>query len=359
MPSGNLPPNVHRVGPMTLATGERVYYFSLRDVRKSRFWRDTKAIPTDAGFFTAYGCAIEEHKPGPKGMTTEALVDAYLSSPHFRGLKPRTQADYRRWALRVAEEFKHDPAKMFEEPEARAEVNKWRQAWAHSAKQYDYAGTFVTLLLNWALEEGLIVEHHCTFKKQYQSDRSDVVWRVGDIETFVSQAPPWVSRILIAATETGMRPGDLIRLSRAHVESTPGGRRIRIKTNKRGQSAFVPVTQAMANVIDDTPDDRLLILVNAHGNALTEHRASEAIRQWRNKSGLTPEVLGYDLRLYDARGTAATRLLRSGLSLGQIAGVMGWSLRTAAAMIERYAQVSPSETDEIHTLLKAGNGGEK
>ena len=58
------------------------------------------------------------------------------------------------------------------------------------------------------------------------------------------------------------------------------------------------------------------------------------------------------LRLNDARGTAATRLLREGLSLAQIAGCMGWSLGTAAAMIERYAQVLPEETDEVLHLLK-------
>ena len=72
---------------------------------------------------------------------------------------------------------------------------------------------------------------------------------------------------------------------------------------------------------------------------------------------MTPERLGYDLRLYDARGTAATRLLLEGLSLLQIAGCMGWSLRTAAAMIERYAQVSPRKTDDVLTLLSAARVG--
>lgn len=169
--------------------------------------------------------------------------------------------------------------------------------------------------------------------------------------------PEWVVRILVTACETGMRPGDLIRLSRAHIEPTPGGRRFRIKINKRGKSAFVPVCQAMAEIIDRTPSDRLLIPTNASGNPLTEHRASEGVRQWRDKAGMTPERLGYDLRLYDARGTAATRLLRAGLSLSQIAGCMRWSLRTAAAMIERYAQVSPSETDDVLTLLSAAREG--
>lgn len=109
----------------------------------------------------------------------------------------------------------------------------------------------------------------------------------------------------------------------------------------------------MANIIDDTPEDRLLILTNASGGALTEHRASEGLRQWREKTGLVPDMIGYDLRLNDARGTAATRILRAGLSLAQIAACMGWSIRTAALMIERYAKVSPEETDDVLAALAA------
>lgn len=335
------------------------YYFSLRGRRGTGFWKDARPLPRDAGFFAAYSAAIAAARPKADGALMSALVDSYLSSAEFLSLKPRTQDDYRKWALRFSDTFALAPVAMFEEAESRLEVNDWRAQWVHSAKQYDYAGTVVTRIMNWAREAGRLKEHHCVFKKVYRSDRSDVVWTPEQVVAVTSKAPEWVSRILVTACETGMRPGDLIRLSRAHIEPTPGGRRIRIKTNKRGKSAFVPVSQAMANVIDATPTDRLLILTNASGSPLTEHRASEGVRQWRDKAGLTPSALGYDLRLYDARGTAATRLLRAGLSLSQIAGCMGWSLRTAAAMIERYAQVSPGETDDVLTLLSTAREGRK
>lgn len=230
----------------------------------------------------------------------------------------------------------------------------WRQKWIHSAKQYDYCGAVVTLFLNWAEAEGYIATNAIQgLEKLYEVDRSEIVWSPSDIAKVAADCPDWVRRILIAATETGLRPGDLIRLSRNQIEQTPAGRRIRIRTNKRGVPAYIPVTQAMANVIDETPEDRLLILTNAHGGALTEHRASEGLRQWRDKAGLLPDVIGYDLRLNDARGTAATRLLRVGLSLAQIAACMGWSIRTAALMIERYAKVSPEETDDVLAALAA------
>jgi site-specific recombinase XerD len=95
----------------------------------------------------------------------------------------------------------------------------------------------------------------------------------------------------------------------------------------------------------------MLLLTNARGNQLTPHRASEGLRQWRDKAGLSE-----DLRLQDCRGTAATRLLDAGLSLSEIASHMGWSLRHAANVIEHYARVSPGETDAVLLKLQQHKG---
>jgi len=340
-----LPAEINRVRAK-LADGSVKYYFYLRGRKDARFWTDTHPNPTDPAFFAAYVEAQKLCLPKGKNLVP-GMVDDYLSSAEFKAKSPRTKIDYRKWALRFAEEFKDDPVAMFEEPASRAEVGEWRQQWAHSAKQFDYAGTVVTLLLNWARDAGKIAEHHCDrLPKAYRADRAEVVWTAEDVSTFTARAPEWAARILIAACETGLRPGDLIRLSRAHIEDTPGGRRIRIKTNKRGRVAHIPVLPLMAKVLDATPKDRLLILTNASGQALTENRASVAVRQWRDKAGLSNT-----LRLQDARGTAATRLLNAGLSLAQIASFMGWGLRHAQNVIEHYARLSPDESDSIFEAL--------
>lgn len=149
-----------------------------------------------------------------------------------------------------------------------------------------------------------------------------------------------------------MRPGDLIRLSRNHIEATPKGRRIRIRTGKRNQLSVIPVTPAMAEIIDATPPDRMLILVSQRGLPLTEHRASEGVRQWKEKAGLA-----HAPRLYDARGTACTALLRAGLELDKIARIMGWSARYAAQIIETYAAIVPEVSDEVLVKLAEARKG--
>lgn len=82
------------------------------------------------------------------------------------------------------------------------------------------------------------------------------------------------------------------------------------------------------------------------------HRASEGLRQWRDKAGLSRE-----LRLQDCRGTAATRLLDAGLSLAEISNHMGWSIRNAANVIEHYARVSLDETDAVLLKLSGAKRG--
>lgn len=83
-------------------------------------------------------------------------------------------------------------------------------------------------------------------------------------------------------------------------------------------------------------------MVSAYGKPLTEEHASKSVKHWARKA-----KLAYELRLYDARATAATRLLRANLSLNQIAIHIGWSLRHAANVIERDAAVSGDDADDV------------
>lgn len=343
---------VHRVRRRLADGTVREHHYAWRGGPK--FWDSASGVAKGSPEYLA---ALAEHdrRPKPATLSAPAMIDAYLDSAEFRALAPRTQADYRKWALRLADEFREDAAAIFEDPGCRGEVNEWRQKWAHSPKQYDYAGTVCTVILNWAREAGKIKEHHCDrLRKLYSADRSEILWTPADIEAFNAVAPAWVRRILAVAVETGLRPGDLVRLSWNHIENTPQGRRIRLRTAKRGRVASVPVTPGMAAILDATPRDRLTVLTSHRGKPLTEHRASEGVRQWRDKAGLSA-----DLRLQDARGTAATRLLRAGCTLGQIAAHMGWSLRYASGVIERYASVAPEDADAVLSVLARAKAGTK
>ena len=349
----DLPKGVHRVRRQSKSGGQ-YYFYAWRG--GPRFWSGPERHPTDPAFSLAYAAAIA--RPKPSAYMTSQMVEDFLSSVHMPP-GARTRADYKLWLLRFAAEFQEDPAAIFEEPESRQEVNRWRKAWEHSPKQYDYAGTVVTRLLNWAWKDaGKIRQHHCHgFRKVYTADRAEIVWTPEHRERVCAIAPAWVTRILTAGCETGLRPADLVALTRGQIEVTASGRRIRVRTKKRKRTAYIPVIPAMAALLDSTPEGQFLVLVNPKGAPLSARAAAEGLRYWRDKAGLTPEALGNDLRLQDTRGTAATRLLNSGLSLAEIAACMGWSVRYAAAVIEHYAMVSPDESDAILVKLARARGG--
>ncbi len=346
MPQSDLPKGVHRVR-RKVTGGVRFHFYAWRGGPK--FWTDDQRKPTDPAFYHAFAEATA--RPKPADYMTPQMVDDFLSSTAMPNGE-RSRADLRKWGLRFAEHFKDAPTVIFVERGSRGEMNAWRALWKHSPKQHDMAGTHAVRILNWAVEEGKLTEHHChMLHRLYEVDRSEIVWTPADREAFNAVAPEWVRRILGAGCETGLRPADLIKLTKAHIEDTPLGRRLRVRTNKRNRLAHIPITPALAVVIDATPPGRLLILTNASSQPLTPHRASEGVRQWRDKAKLSR-----DLRLSDARGTAATRLLNAGLSLAEIANHMGWSVRYAANVIEHYARVSPDETDAVLVKLAQAKG---
>lgn len=356
MPSDNLPPDVHRV-KARLTDGSVVYYFSLRGRKGSGFYKSEKRLPREREFYDAYAAKTKEMMPKASGLLTEDVIDSYYRSAAYSSLSVRTKADYRKWLDRFKFEFGADPIKMFEEKASVDEIEEWRSQWQHSPKQYDDAVTTVTILLNWACRADgrhRIDKHHCRFTKVYKPDRAQITWLPQFIDRMVEFAPLHIQRLLIAACETGMRPQDLVTFSRFQIEKTSNGnRRIRILTKKTKRPAFIPVTPALAEIIDTTPSGQESILVTKSGSRWTPRYASQCLKDSRNEAGLTEERIGYALHLHDCRGTAATTLLEAGAGLFEIASVTGWSVRYAAQMIEVYAVVTSDKTDAILEKLKA------
>jgi len=200
----NLPKGVHRVR-RKVKGGTRFHFYAWRGGPK--FWISDCHTPTDPEFLRAYVEATE--RPKANKYMTPRLVDDFLSSTAMPKAE-RSRQDLQKWALRFADHFKDADAVIFEERGSRGEVNKWRSQWKHSPKQHDVAGTHAARILNWAVEEGKLTEHHChKLHRLYTVDRSEIVWASSDLEAMKNLAPEWVWRVLCVACETGLRPGDL------------------------------------------------------------------------------------------------------------------------------------------------------
>lgn len=345
MPRSRLPKGVHRVRRVT-AEGIKYHFYAWRGGPK--FWVSFEREPRDPKFLIAFAEAVKSRYS--TAYMTSKMVDDFLDSTAMPKGK-RTQDDYRTWGLRFAKEFEDDPAQMWENPSSRGELNEWRAKWKDSPKQHDYAGTVAVRILNWAREEGKIAAHYCDrLHRIYDVDRREIVWTDADQRAFKEVAPKWVQRVMVLACETGLRPSDLVCLTRGNLESFDGVDRFRVRTQKRGRIAHIPVTPELRKLIEDTPSDQQVLLVNDRNNPIDATAASRAISRYRDS--IADKLSDPTLRLQDTRGTAATRLLRAGLSLNQIANHMGWALRYASTVIEHYAAVSPAESAEVLELLE-------
>ncbi|MEM8827703.1 MAG: tyrosine-type recombinase/integrase [Pseudomonadota bacterium] len=201
--------------------------------------------------------------------------------------------------------------------------------------------TVAVLILNWAEdEEALIETHRCRrIRKLCSSDRSETVVTPEMEAAFMAVAPAPARRAMTVLLETGLRIGDACRLSRSHVQPTPAGRRLSIRTAKRKRIATIPATAPLARVLDETPDGRLLILVIERGRPFTQQRMSRYLTWSMRKAGRPDHGKPMDMR-----GAAAKRLLMAGSKLSQIAAHMSWSLR--------YADAAPEMADEILVTLE-------
>lgn len=272
------------------------------------------------------------------------VIREFQSSAEWKKLAPRTKTDYSRWLNRIDEKFGEAPIGAFNLPGIKRVALKWRDQW--SGKQADYAWTVLVRLVSWAKKRTILSAHHLEgVERVYSVDRSDIIFTTSDIDA-MHIAPLAIRRAIGAATETGLRPGDLVELARSHVEPTPMGRRIRMRTKKRKRVVSIPVTPRMGEIIDQTPPGQMLILMSPRGKQWGEEHLSKSVKEWVRKAGLDER-----LRFYDARGTACTRLLLAGASLSEIALVMGWSIETTAAMIQVYASLDPQATDSVLVKL--------
>jgi integrase len=242
--------------------------------------------------------------------------------------------------------FGSAPIAAFNDPRIRAQALEWRDR--IGGKVGDDRIRHLQRIISFALDRRLIhLNHLRDIKSVYKSNRAEIFWLPEDVDAFREAAPPHVTRILDMALETGLRPGDLLVLGPEHVHRTPHGRRLVIWTRKRKRLASIPVTPRMAQLIDSTPPSQTRFIVNKAGKPYQhENYLGDAVSEWRAKAKLRPE-----LRLYDARGTAATRLLEAGADLKEIATHMGWSIKHASEVIERYVALSPAMSDTLAAKL--------
>ncbi|WBU59014.1 tyrosine-type recombinase/integrase [Paracoccus albus] len=334
-----------------LADGSaREYHYVGQGRGAGKFWESASDLRIGSPEYIAAFTAAAQPADQAAGKFRSIIV-RFLESQDFKGLAPRTQKDMRCSIFHakngIDKRFGDAPIAALNDTRIRTQALDWRDS--IGGKVGGEHIRHLQRIMGFALDRGLIREHHLRqIKGVYKSSRSDIFWMPEEVSAFVDGAPKHIGRILIAATETGLRPDDLATITRANLHPTPHGQRLVVFTAKRKRIASIPVTDRMSVLIAETPDAQSHLIATASGQPYKHaNYLGDAVSEWRDRLKLRPE-----LRLYDARGTAATRHLEAGAELREIATHMGWSIMHAVEVIERYVALAPGMTDWLAEKLK-------
>jgi integrase len=316
-------------------------------------WRGGPRLRGKSGtpeFTASYNEACAEARAPDTGRF-RFVISAYKASGEYKKLADSTKRNWARWLDRIADYFGELRVAQFDRPEKiRPVIRRWRNQWADKPRTADYAMQVLSRVLSYAVDPlGKIASNPCEGVKQlYRGDRSEIIWTDADIIYIKRTCAIEVAWAADLAAHTGLRLGDLLRVSWSHV----GADAITLTTGKsrHRREVIIPLYDALKRVLDGIPKRSTAILTNSRHRPWTENSFGSAFNRAKIEAGMEDR----DLHFHDLRGTAATRFYIAGLSVRVIAEIMGWEEEYVERIIRRYVGRNAATRAAIAQLNRAG-----
>ena len=316
-------------------------------------WRGGPRLRGEPGtpeFVASYNEAVANLRAPDTGHF-RALVTAYKDSPSFRGLAASTKKELVRWLDRIADYFGDLRIAQFDRTEKmRPVIKTWRKQYESTPRTADYGLQILSHLCAFGVDECQMKSNPCEgFRRLYHANRAEVIWTDADIAQLKQTCSPEIAHAVDLAAHTGLRRGDLLRLSWTHI----GRDAIVISTSKSNhqREAFIPLYADLKAVLARIPKRATTVLTNNQGRPWQGFNGS--FQRAKTAAGLGPAD-GVNLHFHDLRGTAATRFYKAGLSKRVIAEIMGWKEESVEQIIHRYVDRTAATRAVIAQLNKRG-----
>jgi integrase len=333
-------------GVHKLTVKGRTYYYAWRGGPRLR------GEPGSPEFHASYNEAVESRR-APEPGRFKSLVVLYRASSDYAKLADSTRRTWSPWLDRIAEYFGDLRIAQFDRPEKiRPVIRRWRHQWADRPRTADYGMQVLSRVLSYAVDPlGKIAGNPCEGIKQlYSGDRSEIIWTEADIAALKKTCPEEIAQAVDLASHTGLRLGDLLRLSWSHV----GDDAITLASGKsRGRrEAIIPLYDQLRDVLARIPRRSTVILTNQRRQPWKRNGFGTAFNRAKIGAGMNER----DLHFHDLRGTAATRFYVAGLSNRVIAEILAWSDDQVDRIIRRYVDRTAATKAAIRQLNEARKG---
>jgi integrase len=297
-------------------------------------WRGGPPLRGEPGspeFVASYNEAIEQRRTPDKSRFRFVVAD-YKASGEYKKLAESTRAQWGKWLDRIADYFGELRIAQFDRPEKiRPVIRRWRNGWADTPRTADYALQVLSRVVAHAVDIGKIAGNPCEgIKHLYNNDRSEIIWTDSDIAQIKKTCSAEIAAAVDLAAYTGLRLGDLLRLSWSHV----GDDAIVLTTGKSNhrREAIIPLYGSLREVLARIPKRATTILTSSKRRPWTADGFGSSF----NKAKIDAGISERDLHFNDLRGTAATKFYIAGLTMREIAETLAWEEESVEKIIRRY-----------------------
>lgn len=186
---------------------------------------------------------------------------------------------------------------------------------------------------------GIVLNQEGTARTRWLSDDEEI--------RLLAHCPAWLLDIVMLGLDTGLRPGNLVRFQRAWVQSGETCLIIpREQTKTKKLSLTIPLTTRAADIVHRYLESGRSehLFVSTAGHPYTCAKMNRALQRAAVTAGLR------DICLYSLRHTFISRLVQAGISLPEVAALVGHrDIRTTM----RYAHLAPQYLRNSIALLEA------
>ena len=203
----------------------------------------------------------------PQESTLPWLIRRYEQEPSFKELAISTQRGYGQ-CLRIIEQWSREAANPPLKTLTRRAVKEFHRAMHDRRHKANAVMRVLRLLLNFAIDEGLIDRNPAERLRLVGTPPRTAVWSDNDIQAFVNTAldadRPSLALAVLLGAHLGQREGDILRLSWTQYDRAE----IELRQQKTGKFLRVPLTEVLKTALDSAPRVSTQIVVNVRSQGL-------------------------------------------------------------------------------------------